>query len=113
MFKKLLFMMLALFMSASAYAQSGTLTGEVTDAETEEPLIGATVYIQSIQKGAQTNIDGQFTITDIPTGTYTVSITYVGYRAFERNIEIGSGTTNLNAALSVDLVGLDEVVVTG
>lgn len=105
--------MLALFMSASAYAQSGTLTGEVTDAETEEPLIGATVYIQSIQKGAQTNIDGQFTITDIPTGTYTVSITYVGYRAFERNIEIGSGTTNLNAALSVDLVGLDEVVVTG
>lgn len=113
MFKKLLFMMLALFMSASAYAQSGTLTGEVTDAETGEPLIGATVYIESIQKGAQTNIDGQFTVNDIPAGTYTVSITYVGYRAFEQNVEVGSGTTTLNAELSVDLVGLDEVVVTG
>ncbi|WP_083909870.1 SusC/RagA family TonB-linked outer membrane protein [Gracilimonas tropica] len=113
MFKKLLFMALAMFMSVSAYAQSGTLTGEVTDAETGEALIGATVYIESIQRGAQTNIDGEYTINDIPSGTYTVSISYVGYQTFEQDIEIGSGTTTLDAQLSVDLVGLDEVVVTG
>lgn len=105
--------MLALFLSVSAYAQSGSLTGEVTDAETGEALIGATVYIESIQRGAQTNLDGQYTINDIPSGTYTVSITYVGYQSFEEEVQIGSGTTTLDAALSVDLVGLDEVVVTG
>lgn len=113
MFKKLLFMALAMFMSVSAYAQSGSLTGEVTDAETGEALIGATVYIQSIQKGAQTNIDGEYTINNIPAGTYNVSITYVGYTDFTSEVQIGSGTVTLDAQLSVDLVGLDEVVVTG
>lgn len=113
MFKKLQVMMLALLFSAAAYAQSGTLTGEVTDAETGEPLIGATVYIESIQRGAQTNIDGQYTITNLDAGTYTVSISYVGFQNFTEEVEISSGTTTLDAQLRVDLVGLDEVIVTG
>ena len=106
-------MILALFMSASAYAQSGSLTGEVTDAETGEALIGATVYIESIQKGSQTNIDGRYTINDIPTGNYEVTISYVGYKTFQENVQITSGSNTLNVELSVDLVGLDDVIVTG
>lgn len=103
----------ALLMSVSAYAQSGTLTGEVTDAETGEPLIGATVYIQSVQKGTQTNIDGEYTITGISAGSYEVSFSYVGYITYEAQVEIGSGTNTLNAELEIDLVGLEDVVVTG
>ena len=113
MIKKLQYLMLALLFSASAYAQSGSITGEVTDAETGEALIGATVYIESIQKGAQTNLDGQYTISDIPTGTYTVTISYVGYKSFTSDVQVGDGTVNLDAQLGVSLVGLDEVVVTG
>jgi TonB-linked SusC/RagA family outer membrane protein len=113
MFKKLYLLMLALVVSASAYAQSGTLKGKVTDAETGEALIGATVYIQSIQKGAQTDIDGMYAINNIPAGSYAVTISYVGFKTFKSNVEVGSGTVTLDAQLSVDLVGLDEVVVTG
>ncbi|MFP8487749.1 SusC/RagA family TonB-linked outer membrane protein [Gracilimonas sp. Q87] len=113
MFKKLLFTMLALFLSASAFAQTGTLTGEVTDAETGEPLIGATVYIESIQRGTQTNIDGEYTLTNIPVGNYAILISYVGYEGFKDRVEISSGTTTLDVQLNVDLVGMDEVVVTG
>ncbi len=113
MFKKLLFMAFAMFLSVCAYAQSGTITGEVTDAETGEALIGATVYIESIQKGAQTDIDGMYTISSVPAGTYTINISYVGYESFTSEVQVGSGTVTLDAQLSVDLVGLDEVVVTG
>ncbi|WP_409029589.1 carboxypeptidase-like regulatory domain-containing protein [Gracilimonas sediminicola] len=113
MFKKLLFTVFALLLSASAFAQSGTLTGQVTDAETGEPLIGATVYIESLNKGAQSNIDGNYTISGIDAGTYTVSYRYVGYETVSRSVEIGSGTVTLDIQLSVDVVGLDELVVSG
>lgn len=113
MYKKLLFTVLALFLSASAYAQSGTLTGQVTDAETGEALIGATVYIESINRGAQTNVDGEYTISGIDAGTYTVSYRYVGYETATREVEVGSGTVTLDVELSVDVVGLDEFVVSG
>jgi TonB-dependent SusC/RagA subfamily outer membrane receptor len=113
MFKKLLFTVFALLLSASAYAQSGTLTGQVTDAETGEPLIGATVYIESINRGTQSDVDGNYTITGIDAGTYTVSYRYVGYVTVNEVVEIGSGTVTRNVELSVDVVGLDEFVVSG
>ncbi|WP_421774033.1 SusC/RagA family TonB-linked outer membrane protein [Gracilimonas sp.] len=113
MFKKLLFTVFALLLSASAFAQSGSLTGQVTDAETGEPLIGATVYIESLNKGAQSDIDGNYTISGIEAGAYTVSYRYVGYETVSRSVEIGSGTVTLDIQLSVDVVGLDELVVSG
>lgn len=113
MFKKLLFTVFALLLSASAYAQSGTLTGQITDAETGEPLIGATVYIESINRGTQSDVDGNYTITGVDAGTYTVSYRYVGYVTVNEVVEIGSGTVTRNVELSVDVVGLDEFVVSG
>lgn len=113
MFKKLLFTVFALLLSASAYAQSGTLTGQITDAETGEPLIGATVYIESINRGTQSDVDGNYTVSGIDAGTYTVSYRYVGYETLNEVVEIGSGTVTRNVELSVDVVGLDEFVVSG
>jgi len=113
MFKKLLFTVFALLLSASAYAQSGTLTGQITDAETGEPLIGATVYIESVNRGTQSDVDGNYTINDIDSGTYTVSYRYVGYVTVNEVVEIGSGTVTRNIELSADVVGLDEFVVSG
>ncbi|MGN8226048.1 SusC/RagA family TonB-linked outer membrane protein [Gracilimonas sp. BCB1] len=111
--RKLLFTIFVLLLSASAFAQSGELTGQVTDAETGEPLIGATVYIESLNKGAQSDIDGNYTISGIEAGVYTVSYRYVGYETETRSVEIGSGTVTLDIQLSVDVVGLDELVVSG
>jgi len=113
MFKKLLFTVFALLLSASAYAQSGSLTGQITDAETGEPLIGATVYIESINRGTQSDVDGNYTINGVDAGTYTVSYRYVGYVTVNEVVEIGSGTVTRNVELSVDVVGLDEFVVSG
>ncbi len=114
MLKKLLYTcMVCLFTSAAAFAQNGTLSGTVTDAETDETLPGANILIVELSRGAATNIDGEYTINDVPTGDYTIRISFVGYKNQEQSISVSAGDNILNAALSPDLSGLDEVVVTG
>ena len=66
---------------AGSYAcnECGALKGEIVDAETKEPLIGATVLVVDQNMGAVAGIDGEFTIKNIPAGTHQVEIKYIGY----------------------------------
>ena len=57
----------------------GKIIGTVRDAETNERIIGADVYIQGTEYGAATDADGNFEISNITPGTYTVVAAYVGY----------------------------------
>ena len=69
-------------------AQTGTLSGVVTDASTQEPLPGANVAIQEIQKGAATDADGNYRITGIPEGAYSVTISFIGYKQYRQEVQI-------------------------
>lgn len=114
MFKKLL--TLGIFLLAPvaiAFAQTGSVTGTITDAKTGETIIGANVYINSVQRGASTNLDGKYTISNLESGTYTLRVTFVGYRNNTIEVNVGSGVTTQNVELQRDLIGLDEVVVSG
>jgi hypothetical protein len=51
----------------------------VTDAETKAPLTGANVTILNTQRGATTDADGRYRIADVPVGSYTVRVSYIGY----------------------------------
>lgn len=114
MLKKLLLTVVCFAFSAiPAFAQSGSISGTITDASTGEPLVGATVFIESLQRGAGTDLDGNYTISGVPSGTYTLTSNYIGYKKFEVSVEIGSGSLAFDIQLSPDLVGLEEVVVTG
>ena len=64
-------------------ARTGSLTGNITDAETGESLIGVNVLLKGTYYGAATNINGQFTIHNITPGTYNVTISFIGYKAVE------------------------------
>jgi len=69
-----------LFWSSFAWAQkTGVLKGQVTDDETGETLIGGTVTIIGTYKGANTDLDGNYIITDIKPGEYSIRFTYAGY----------------------------------
>jgi len=92
---------------------SGSITGTITDAETGEALPGANVLVVELSRGAATDIDGNYSITGIPSGSYTVRISYIGFQSQERSVNVGSGETVVNAELQPDLSGLEEVVVTG
>jgi len=101
-----------------ALAQSGALTGRVTDAATASPLGGATVRLvgsdaTARQSGAITARDGRYRLQGIPPGRYRVSVTYLSYTPFESGeITIAAGATaTFDAALVQDALGLGEIVV--
>lgn len=103
--KNILLLFAALFASISAYAQ--TVTGTVTSAADNEPLIGATVVVKGTAKGVSTDIDGNYAIQAEVGQTLVVS--YVGMNTTEQKI-----TSNvMNIALSENSNVLDEVVVVG
>jgi TonB-linked SusC/RagA family outer membrane protein len=113
MFKKLLSIaVFSLCAYAVSFAQSGSVTGVVTDATSGEPMPAVTIQITELSLGASSNIDGEYTISNVPVGTYTLRATFVGYSAFETEVNVGSGELQLDIALEEDILGLDELVVT-
>ena len=67
-----------------AEAQTGKLSGVVTDASTGQPIEGAQVRVQGTQLGAMTHANGRYFIISVPPGTYTVEARRIGYQAQER-----------------------------
>lgn len=97
-----------------ALAQSGSVTGTVTDAETGDVVPGANVFIQELERGAPTNADGEYEISNVSPGTYTLRVTFVGYQTYREQIEISAGEELVHdVTLEAGAVGLDELIVTG
>ncbi len=109
LFKQILTALL-LFTSCISFAQKGTITGKVTDAD-GEGLIGAAVQVQGAAIGTITDVDGNYSL-QLNEGSYTLEISYIGYAVTTRNVTIGNGSTStLNIALESGATDLTEVVV--
>lgn len=94
MHKWFLIAVLCILFPVAAMAQSGKIAGKVTDRETGEPLIGANVMIDGSDRGAATNINGEFVILNIPIGKVTLVASYIGYQQITlRDILIKSNET--------------------
>ncbi|MEM9673508.1 MAG: carboxypeptidase-like regulatory domain-containing protein, partial [Bacteroidota bacterium] len=92
----------------------GTITGRVTDEQTGEPLPGATVTIRGTSIGSVTNLNGNYTLVQVPTGTQSVVISFLGYRDKVQEVDIKPNSTlSLNASLQPDITTMQEIVVTG
>jgi TonB-dependent starch-binding outer membrane protein SusC len=101
------------FLPGSTWAQTGTISGTVVDAETGDPLPGANVAIIALQRGAATDLDGRFEITNVPYGEYELSAQFIGFRRTVQRITLNQPRLEVELGLSTDLLGLDEVVVVG
>jgi len=88
----LLLTMLAMVVFTFASFAQGTVTGKVIDASYSESLIGATVVLKGTTTGTVTDIDGTFSL-QVPAGTQTLTITYVGYNDLEVEVTISDGAT--------------------
>lgn len=87
---------------ALAEAQSGRISGTVTDAQSR-PIHGAQVSVVGTRIGTLTNVAGQFTLTGVPAGTHEVRIGYLGYREVTRaGVAVAAGQ---EARLDVQLEG--------
>ena len=112
--RKMYWIVCTLFISVSAFAQNGSITGKITDYKTKEGLIGANVVIQGTAVGAATDIDGSYTIANLKPGTYTLSISSVTYKTQTvADVVVESGkVTKIEVTLVEDVAELQEVVVT-
>ncbi|MEM1042759.1 MAG: carboxypeptidase-like regulatory domain-containing protein [Bacteroidota bacterium] len=96
----------------AAFAQTGTVAGRVTDAETGAPLPGAAVLVAGTERGDATDADGEFTIRAVPVGEQTIEVSLLGYETAREAVTVGRGeTARVEVALSESSIGLDRVVV--
>ena len=84
------------------------VNGRVVDSN-GEPLIGVNILVKGTNKGATTDLDGQFTLTDIDEQAVLV-LSYIGYESQEIGV---AGRTNITITMKEDAQMIDEVVVVG
>ncbi len=108
---KQILIILLLFQSIVALAQSGTVTGKITDADNGEELIGVSILVKGTTKGGITNLDGEFSLSNITAGSQTLIVSYIGYAKKEVELEVVSGEeTNVgDIQLKSESIGLDEI----
>ncbi len=111
--KKFLLFGLFLLSSFTVFAQTGKISGTVTDASTGETLIGVNVMIEGTMFGAATDLDGFFAILNVAPGTYSLKASYIGYAPqVVKGVRVNiAQTTETNFQLSDASIKTEEVVV--
>jgi len=108
---RIIFILTILFASDLIYSQS--IKGKITDAGNSEPLVGATVKVTGKPLGALADLDGNYEITDIDPGVYTMEFSYIGYtpKTLKDIVVTAGNTANINVSLTLDGLITDEIVV--
>tara|TARA_R110002051_G_scaffold290773_2_gene354472 strand:+ start:4235 stop:6589 length:2355 start_codon:yes stop_codon:yes gene_type:complete len=116
--RQLLTILLSLFSSLSFYGQ-GSITGEIKDKKTNEPIPYANVVLKSgddIITGGITNEAGLFSVTKVSFGDYTFEAQYIGYKTDIKSISLNEYNRKLSLGtifIEEDAVALEAVEVTG
>ena len=112
--KKFKFLFICLIFSLivnSGFSQN-TLTGKISDKNTNSPLFGASVYIPDLQSGSDTKLDGSYEIKNLPKGKFLVQVRCIGYATVTAVIDF-SGARQYDVSLEASSIQAGEVVITG
>jgi TonB-dependent receptor len=111
----LVFAVLLTFAAVDAHAQStGIVEGRVVDASSGAPLPGANVVVEGTAIGASTNQNGRYQLTNVPTGSQTITVSFVSYQTTSEPVEVSAGqTVTLDVELASRVLEGGEVVVRG
>jgi iron complex outermembrane receptor protein len=93
-----------------SFAQS-TITGKISDQETNQPLAGAHILLENTYKTAISYTDGKFSFTGLKSGTYQLKISYVGYETYYSDFKLTRDTT-IQISLKPSAIMASEVIVT-
>ncbi len=109
-----LLLIVVLTTTTSIFAQSkGKISGKVVD-ESGEPLIGVTVNIENTTRGVLTDIDGNYSMINLESGTYILLFRYIGFattRVEEISVRLDR-TTEIDVTLREEVIEGQEVIVT-
>ena len=108
---KLVYIIFTLFVFNSSYSQEKfTISGSIVDVKNNETLLGVSVYIKNLKTGTNTNEYGFYSLT-LPEGTYTITISYLGFTELTEEINLNSNIKK-NFKLAEESLQLNEVIVT-
>lgn len=103
---------MALAVGIGARAQTARITGIVSSVDGPVPF--ANVSLKGTPLGATTTADGQYAIEEVPVGSYTLAVTYIGYQTQTEEITLTANQTlEKNCTLKLDVLNLGSAVVTG
>ncbi|MBC7894609.1 MAG: SusC/RagA family TonB-linked outer membrane protein [Cytophagaceae bacterium] len=95
-------------------AQTGIVTGKVTDAATRRPIAEVRVLLTGTALVTQTNQEGDYRLVNVRPGRATLSFSRLGYRAASDTVRVDAGqTATHNVSMTQSLVTLSELVITG
>lgn len=101
-------------MEVRGQASMGRISGTVVDAETGDPLIGATVVVVGLELGAMADLEGTYLIRNVPAGLHAVQVSMIGYAA-KRITEIQvepDQVSRIDITVEQELIVADVVEVT-
>ena len=109
---KLILLCFILFIFQS---NAATIHGVLKDHDTKEELIGAVVHINNTNFSASTGLDGTYVFKNVPVGTYTVTVLYMGYEQEEKTIVIENDDQKIHVDFSMQPKAheLKDVVIQG
>jgi hypothetical protein len=104
MIKQLLFIVIISCISLTK-AQTFTVSGKITDAKDNSELIGVNVTITNVKdstqtKGESTDLEGNFSIADVPAGDYVLNISYISYKTIIKYISVTENLDLKNIAMA-------------
>jgi len=105
-------LVLQVVLSVNIFAQTGRITGRVTDASNGKPLEGVSATVGGTQAGAATSEDGKFTILNVPVGTYSITFNRLGYAPATIPEVVVSPVTPANVAIELTPVAIAGAAVT-
>jgi outer membrane receptor protein involved in Fe transport len=99
-------LLLALLSGVATAGVTGKIRGRIADKATGEPLVGASIVVETTTMGASADVNGEFTILNVPPGVYSVRANYVGYRTvITRQVHVSVDlTTEVKFALESEAI---------
>ena len=96
-----------LLVPVAIFAQTGTIAGQVTIEKTGNPLANAAIYLGDSKTGTYAKKNGQFTLKNVPVGTHTVTVSFMGYAKQMKEVNVvADETTVVKFEMAVEAVKL-------
>lgn len=107
------FFALPVFLNAQK-ANNGAIRGNVYDKETAQPVGFATIRAEGLNLGTISDVNGFFSISNVPPGTYQLTVTLTGYDAYSTQVTVKKGEIAYQSIyISESGQNLDEIVISG
>ena len=111
-FKPILLIVIFFGMTWMLQAQTGILTGTVTDKTNGTPLENANISLFPVGIGDAADQEGHYTVIDVPAGTWQMVVSHMGYQEYKRKVVINKGqTVRFDVALEPESKALEEVTI--